>query len=106
MTYEVGYKKPPKQNQFKKNQSGNPKGRPKASVRDSDGSAELWTMVRKVTRRKVSATQGGKTVKIPAIQALLSQTLNDALRGDTKARAQFLKLLERADLAAFNGQVS
>ena len=27
--YEVGYKKPPKKNQFKKGQSGNPKGRPK-----------------------------------------------------------------------------
>lgn len=26
--YEVGYKKPPKHSQFKKGQSGNPKGRP------------------------------------------------------------------------------
>ena len=27
--YDVGYKKPPKQGQFKLGQSGNPKGRPK-----------------------------------------------------------------------------
>jgi hypothetical protein len=27
--YEVGYKRPPKNSQFKKGQSGNPKGRPK-----------------------------------------------------------------------------
>ena len=27
--YEVGYKKPPRKNQFKPGQSGNPKGRPK-----------------------------------------------------------------------------
>ena len=26
--YEVGYKKPPKQSQFKEGQSGNPRGRP------------------------------------------------------------------------------
>ena len=28
-SYEVGYGKPPKHTQFKKGQSGNPKGRPK-----------------------------------------------------------------------------
>jgi hypothetical protein len=27
--YEIGYKKPPRKNQFKPGQSGNPKGRPK-----------------------------------------------------------------------------
>ena len=29
--YEVGYKKPPKEGQFKKGQSGNPRGRPKGT---------------------------------------------------------------------------
>lgn len=28
----VGYKRPPKKNQFKKGQSGNPKGRPKRKI--------------------------------------------------------------------------
>jgi hypothetical protein len=64
MTYEVGYKKPPKKNQFPKGHCPNPKGRPKAPARDSGESAELWKAVRKFKRRKVSAIQGGKTVKL------------------------------------------
>jgi len=34
--YEVGYGKPPKKNQFKKGQSGNPQGRKKKSQRKTD----------------------------------------------------------------------
>ena len=30
--YEVGFGRPPKKSQFKKGQSGNPKGRPKKSM--------------------------------------------------------------------------
>lgn len=107
MPYKVGYKKPPKEHQFTKGKSGNPGGGPGASARASGGeSAELWKTVRKVKRRKVSATQGGKTVKIPGLEALLNQMFNDALRGDVKSREQFFKLAEKADQAALNGQVS
>lgn len=106
MTYEVGYKKPPKKNQFQKGQCPNPKGRPPASARDSGESAELWKMVRKVKRRKVSATLGGKTVKIQGLEALLGQLLSEALHGNAKSREQFIRWVEKADIAALNGRSS
>lgn len=106
MTYEVGYKKPPKASQFPKGKFGNPSGGPGTARGDNSESAELWKAVRKVKRRKVSATQGGKSVKVPGLEALLNQLLNDALRGNAKAREQFFKLAEKADQAALNGQAS
>lgn len=106
MSYQVGYKKPPKASQFQKGKSGNPGGKPGALVRGGGESSELYKTVSKVKRRKISATQGDKVVKLSALEALVSQLFNEALRGDAKAREQFFRLVEKADLAALNGQVS
>lgn len=45
--YEIGYGKPPKSSQFKKGQSGNPKGRPK-------GQKNTNTVMRDIMEEKVS----------------------------------------------------
>ena len=74
---EVGYKKPPKHAQFQPGKSGNPKGRPKRA--ESPTGHEVFDQL-------VTVTQKGKKTKIPAIDAILSQVVIDALQGDHKAR--------------------
>jgi hypothetical protein len=76
-TNEVGYKKPPKHTQFLPGKSGNPKGRPRGTK--SPTGDEVFDQLMTVTRK-------GKPKKIKAIDALLSQLMIDALKGDHKAR--------------------
>jgi hypothetical protein len=73
----VGYKKPPRHAQFQPGQSGNPNGRPKGA--ESPTGHEVFDQL-------VTVTQKGKTKKITAIAALYTQLLNDAMKGDHKAR--------------------
>lgn len=104
MTYEVGYGKPPKKNQFKKGQTGNNKGRPRVSTRDSSQSVNLLKMVSEVLYRKVDATERHKKIKIPYFKLLINKMLHDALHGDARAREHLIKLAEKADLAAQEGR--
>ena len=76
-TNEVGYKKPPKHAQFQPGKSGNPNGRPKGAK--SPTGHEVFDQL-------VTVNQKGKPKKIRAIDALLSQLLIDAMKGDHKAR--------------------
>ena len=85
-TYEVGYGQPPKRTQFKKGQSGNPKGRPKSSK-------NVETMLKETLMRPITVTEGGKRKKITALEAFFSQTLKSALGGDSRASDKLLKLL-------------
>jgi hypothetical protein len=71
--YEVGFGKPPKQTQFKKGRSGNPKGRPRTRP---DSYSELT----KVLREKV--TVEGQQEKVTVQQALLLRLRDQALRGE------------------------
>lgn len=85
--YEVGYRKPPKQTQFKKgNKSG--KGRPK-------GSQNLSTLVRKAFEVKVPAKINGEQTKMTKVELSLHQLANKAIAGDLKAIAKVLELYQQ-----------
>jgi hypothetical protein len=75
---EVGYRKPPKRTQFKKGQSGNPKGRPK-------GSKNLFTLVERALDAKVPVVKDGKKARISKREAAATQLVNKAAGGDIKA---------------------
>lgn len=84
--YAVGFGKPPKHSRFKKGQSGNPKGRPKASK-------NVDKMLRDTLLRMVTISENGKKRKITALEAFFRQTLKGALEGDARAADKLLKLL-------------
>jgi hypothetical protein len=85
--YEVGYKKPPKQSQFKPNQSGNPKGRPK-------GARSLRTVLRDELSVKVLVGEGGRSRKLSKAQIAMRRLANKAAEGDVKSIQTILKVEE------------
>ena len=85
---DVGFGKPPRRSRFKAGQSGNPKGRPK-------GTRNLATQVRAVLGRRIPVLEQGQRRFVSATEALLHRYLALALKGDVKAGAFLLGLLER-----------
>jgi hypothetical protein len=80
---EVGYGKPPRANQFRSGQSGNPKGRPKGAKNEA-------TILLELLNRKIDIREGGKIRKITVLEAILHRVAEDSLRGNTKSAAFIL----------------
>lgn len=83
--YEIGYGKPPKHGQFKKGQSGNPKGKPK-------GSRDLKTDVVSVLNSRIVVNENGQTQKVSTQFATLLRLREKALKGDSRAMDRLLML--------------
>jgi hypothetical protein len=84
--YEIGYKKPPTKNQFKKGQSGNPRGRPKRA--EGVSISEV-----------LDGKQRGKNGEVISNrEAIVIRILNDALKGNQKAFARFLNFMTQSGL--------
>jgi hypothetical protein len=86
--YEVGYRKPPKETQFKKGQSGNPKGRPKGSVNF------IQSMEIELAKPIVISTNGKQEI-VTKIAAIAKQLTNKAAMGDMKAMPHLMKITEK-----------
>ena len=71
--YEVGYKKPPKQSQFKQGQSGNPRGRPK-------GTKNLKTDLLEELGEQILVREGSRTRKISKQRAMLKNLIAQTLK--------------------------
>jgi len=85
---EVGYGKPPKRSQFKKGQSGNPKGRmPGARSFRADLDAEL--------RAEVQVTENGKALRLTKQQLMVKALMAKAIKGEPRAISLTVELLSR-----------
>lgn len=76
---DVGYRRPPKETQFKKGQSGNPSGRPKATI-------NMTTALTRALSETVEVeAEDGKTVTITKMEAAVNKLVNEAIDGDMHA---------------------
>lgn len=88
MSYEIGYKRPPKSGQFRKGQSGNPKGRPKSS-------RNFMTLLEEELDQPVTINENGKKKTISRMQAMTKRMVVEALQGDRKAFLTLFEVLRR-----------
>lgn len=87
-SYSVGYGRPPKATQFRKGESGNPRGRPK-------GTRTVGAMLQEILRQKIAVTENGKTRRLPALEVILRRLVNDAMRSEPRALKLLLALHDR-----------
>lgn len=76
--YEVGYKRPPREYQFKPGQSGNPKGRPKKNK-------SFVEDIKDEMNELIQIQEQGKIKKITKQLALVKRLITDALSGKASA---------------------
>ncbi|MEQ1803729.1 MAG: DUF5681 domain-containing protein [Gammaproteobacteria bacterium] len=84
-TYEVGFCKPPQETQFKKGQSGNPRGRAK-------GSKSLFTVFEKMLQQRVTVRRDSKVVRLSQLEVMMATLLREAMQGNLRAAELVIKL--------------
>lgn len=85
---DVGYGRPPTATQFKKGQSGNPRGRPRARRRDIPYDFLLGQMV--------TIREDGRERRVTAAEAFLLQLTKKGLQGDSASARASLAAIEAA----------
>lgn len=105
MRDNAGNRKHPKEHQFKKGISGNPRGRPrKPDKRDEDQSLSLTRIVNQALAKEVDIRERRKTVKAHIITIVINKVFHVAAKsGDLKLLDQTMKLAEKLDRAALQG---
>ena len=94
---KVGYKRPPRNTQFKPGQSGNPSGKNK-------GSRNIATELAEILSEHVTFTEGGAIKTMTKQRALAAALVSAAIEGDLRATAIVLSHLSRdSHLSAAEG---
>ena len=89
-----GYKNPPKEHQFKKGKSGNPKGRPrKKKQSSSDPGLDLIASVHRELGKTISVQENGKHREITKLDAIFAQLVAQSVNGKPSQQKMLLSLL-------------
>jgi hypothetical protein len=91
--YKVGYGRPPRHAQFRKGQSGNPKGRPQ-------GRANAKTIVSRVINEKVTVREGDQARAMTKLEGMLQAHLVKAIKGDARSASLVIGLVAKLGLLA------
>ena len=86
--YDVGYRRPPKEGQFKPGKSGNPKGRP-------TGRRSVGALLQAILQQRIPVTEGSKTRKADVLEVILRRLANDSMRSNRHAIKLLLTLVDR-----------
>ena len=96
-TPTVGFMNPPKNTQFQRGKSGNPRGRPRKPK-------DINTILQQVLDRKVRLREGDRQITIR--NALIWKLRELTLQGDKRALALLRKIMDEAGLATADAQRS
>jgi hypothetical protein len=89
--YEVGYRRPPKQYQFKPGQIGNPEGINRKTPRSPDFKASLERELRK----PISIQRGKRKVVVTQDLAGIGELVRQFAKGDHRARRDLVLLCDK-----------
>jgi hypothetical protein len=93
--YKVGPGRPPKEHQFKKGQSGNPKG---AKRKTPSLAPDLMKMLKQALDRKVTVTHGQNKRTLTLLEAGIEQLVRLHAKGDHRARKDVFELMKQLEL--------
>jgi hypothetical protein len=91
--YEVGYCRPPAQHRFRPGQSGNPTGQRKDSQVKT-----ITEELKEIATTKVTIRDGGKSRKVPLMNAILLAHGMNGAKGDAKSAALFFNQAQKLGL--------
>ena len=107
-SYEVGYRKPPKETRFRPGQSGNPRGRPKGprSSLPRLNEERMKSVIMEEAYRTIKVRDGNRMIGMPVVQAILRSLALSAAKGHQRSQRLFtdiVRLVEREDKALHDG---
>ena len=89
-----GYKNPPKEYQFKKGKSGNPKGRPRKKQQpSSDPGLDLIASVHRELGKTISVQENGQHKEVTKLDAFSAQLVAQSVNGKPSQQKMLLSLL-------------
>lgn len=86
--YEVGYGRPPAHSRFKPGRSGNPRGRPRKSK-------DLNRLIQTELDKTIPIKENGRERRISKREAVITQLINCAIKGDVKPLQLVLSHLDK-----------